>query len=339
MDNTLIPQYSELPAGLLDVAVENLHQLIPQPALFHLSGRRDDTLFVSVLLHGNEPTGFLAMQRLLQKYHQQTLPRSLSIFFGNTQAARLNQRRLDGQPDFNRVWSGTQLADSPERQWAAQIVDIMRERKLFASIDVHNNTGLNPHYACINKLDNEFLQLGRLFGRLLVYFTHPKGTQSSAFAELCPAVTLECGRPAQQHGTEHAFEFLDSCLHLTELPSSAIIKQEFDLYHTVAQVTIAENMSFSFSDENADLYLNPDLEQMNFTDVSAGTRLGKINHADMPVLAKNDDGNDITAQFFNNEAGQLVMTRPAMPSMLTLNERVIRQDCLCYLMERMRLLT
>jgi succinylglutamate desuccinylase len=24
-----------------------------------------------------------------------------------------------------------------------------------------------------------------------------------------------------------------------------------------------------------------------------------------------------------------------MPSMLTLNERVIRQDCLCYLMERL----
>ena len=86
--NHSLAQYTELPAGLLDVAVENLHQLIPQPTLFHLAGRRTDTLFVSVLLHGNEPTGFLAMQRLLQKYQSQILPRSLSIFFGNTQAAR-----------------------------------------------------------------------------------------------------------------------------------------------------------------------------------------------------------------------------------------------------------
>jgi succinylglutamate desuccinylase len=337
MDNTLIPQYTDLPAGLLDVAAENLHQLIPEPALFHLPGRRADTLFVSVLLHGNEPTGFLALQRLLQKYHTQTLPRSLSIFFGNTQAARLNQRRLDGQPDFNRIWAGTSLADSPERRWAAQIIEIMRERNLFASIDVHNNTGLNPHYACINKLDNDFLQLGRLFGRLLVYFTHPKGTQSLAFAELCPAVTLECGRPRQQYGTEHAFEFLDSCLHLTALPDYGLTKQDVDIYHTVAQVTIADEMSFSFSDESADLYLNPDLEQMNFTDVSAGTMLGKINHARLPVIARNDDGDDVTAQFFCNQAGHLVITRPAMPSMLTLNERVIRQDCLCYLMERLQL--
>ncbi|MGR9014243.1 MAG: M14 family metallopeptidase [Gammaproteobacteria bacterium] len=335
-DNTL-QQFTDLPAGLLDVAVENLHQLIPQPALFHLPGRRSDTLFISVLLHGNEPTGFLALQRLLQKYRQQTLPRSLSLFFGNTQAARLNQRRLNGQPDFNRVWPGTALADSPERQWAEQITAAMRRRELFASIDVHNNTGLNPHYACLNKLDNDFLQLGALFGRLLVHFTHPKGTQSAAFAEFCPAVTLECGRPGQEYGTEHAFEFLDSCLHLTEIPPHPVVKQNIDIYHTVAQITIAENTTFSFSDETADLYLSTDLERMNFTAVSTGTALGKIHHDRLPVLAKNEHGDDVTSRFFSIDAQQLVITRPAMPSMLTLDERVIRQDCLCYLMERLEL--
>lgn len=335
-DNTL-QQFNELPAGLLDVAVEDLHRLIPQPALFHLPGRRTDTLFVSVLLHGNEPTGFLALQRLLQKYHQQTLPRSLSLFFGNTQAAHLNLRRLDGQPDYNRVWPGSALVDSPERQWAEQIVAAMRQRELFASIDIHNNTGLNPHYACLNKLDNDFLQLGALFGRLLVHFTHPKGTQSAAFAEFCPAVTLECGRPGQEHGTEHAFEYLDSCLHLAEIPPHPVLRQDVDIYHTVAQVTIAENATFSFSDETADLFLSQDLERMNFTDISTGSALGKTHNARLPVLAKNEHGEDVTKRFFSIDAQQLVIARPAMPSMLTLDERVIRQDCLCYLMERVEL--
>lgn len=335
-DNTL-QQFTNLPAGLLDVPVENLHELIPQPALFHLPGKRPDTLFVSALLHGNEPTGFLALQRLLQKYHQQSLlPRPLSIFFGNTQAARLSLRRLDGQPDFNRVWPGTALPESPERRWAEQIVAAMRQRKVFASIDIHNNTGLNPHYACLNKLDNDFLQLGALFGRLLVHFTHPKGTQSAAFADFCPAVTLECGRPGQEHGTDHAFEYLDSCLHLAEIPPQHVAKQDVDIYHTVAQVTIADDMTFSFSDESADLHLNHDLERMNFTDISAGTSLGKTNQTRLPVIAKNESGDDVTNQFFRIDAQQLVITRPAMPSMLTLDERVIRQDCLCYLMERIQ---
>jgi succinylglutamate desuccinylase len=340
MENTLIDilqQFTDLPAGLLDASAENLHRLIPQPALFHVPGKRSDTLFVSVLLHGNEPTGFLALQRLLQKYHRQILPRPLSIFFGNTEAAHLNLRRLDGQPDFNRVWPGTALPESPERRVAEQIVEAMRQRKMFASIDIHNNTGLNPHYACVNKLDNDFLQLGALFGRLLVHFTHPKGTQSAAFAKFCPAVTLECGRPGQEYGTEHAFEFLDSCLHLAEIPSHRIAKQDIDIYHTAAQVTIADDATFSFSEKAVDLLLDRDLDRMNFTDIPAGTVLGKTHHSRLPVIAKNERGDDVTSQFFSNDKQQLVITRPAMPSMLTLDERVIRQDCLCYLMERIEI--
>lgn len=330
-----LKQSDSLPDDVLDIPVEELHTLIPEPALFHLPGKRPETLFVSVLLHGNEPTGFLAVQKLLQKYHGQTLPRGLALFFGNTQAARFNLRRLDGQPDFNRIWPGTVLPETPETIWAAQICQIMRQRGVFASVDVHNNTGLNPHYACINKLDKDYLHLGALFGRLLVYFTHPKGTQSSAFAEFCPAATLECGRPGQPHGTEHAFEFLDSCLHLHEFPAQPVARQDVDIYHTVAQVTVAEDSSYSFSDEAVDLRLDPDLESLNFTEIPAGTVFGQSRSARMPLIARNNDGNPVTEQFLTIKNGQLQVTRTTMPSMLTLDERVIRQDCLCYLMERL----
>jgi len=333
--NYSLKQSDSLPEGLLDISAEALHTLIPEPTLFHLPGKRPETLFVSVLLHGNEPTGFLAVQKLLQKYHGQTLPRGLTLFFGNTQAARFNLRRLDSQPDFNRIWPGTALPQSPETVWAGQICQIMRQRGVFASIDVHNNTGLNPHYACINKLDKDYLHLGALFGRLLVYFTHPKGTQSSAFAEFCPAVTLECGRPGQPHGTEHAFEFLDSCLHLHEFPAQPVAKQDVDIYHTVAQVTVAEDASYSFSDAAVDLRLNPDLESLNFTEIPAGTVFGQTRSDRMPLIARDNDGNPVTEQFLAIKNRQLQITRATMPSMLTLDERVIRQDCLCYLMERL----
>lgn len=335
--NPALKQYDVLPDGILTVAVEQLYKLVPEPTLFHLSGKRPETLFVSVLLHGNEPTGFLAVQRLLKKYHEHGLPRSLTLFFGNTQAARYNQRRLDDQPDFNRVWPGTALPQSTETEWAKQICEIMRERGTFASIDVHNNTGLNPHYACVNKLDDAFLHLGALFGRLLVYFTHPKGVQSGAFAQFCPAVTLECGRPDQPYGVEHAFQFIDSCLHLHEFPAHPIAKQDVDIYHTVAQVTVAERIRFGFADLATDLRLSSDLERLNFTEIQAGTPFGEVKGECMPVVARDNDGNAVTEQFFRVSDGQLLITRATMPSMLTLNEQVIRQDCLCYLMERLPL--
>jgi succinylglutamate desuccinylase len=331
-----LKQLDYLPEGLLEVSSKELRTVLPEPTLIHLSGKHTAPLFVSVLLHGNEPTGFLAIQSLLKKYQKKELPRSLSVFFGNVTAASHDLRRLDNQPDYNRIWPGTESPDCAETEMAKEIVAIMKKRNVFASVDVHNNTGLNPHYACINNLDNQFLQLASLFGRLIVYFIRPKGVQSAAFAQICPAVTLECGRPDQQHGLEHALEFLNSCLRLTELPQHKILVQNIDLFHTVAQVKINDKVNFSFNQVDTDLLLNEDLERMNFTEVSPGTVLGTCkNNAPMPLIAKDEYGNEVTDHFFTFQNGELQINRLTMPSMLTLDERVIRQDCLCYLMERM----
>ena len=324
-----------IPHGLLDVSHQDIHIILPSPALIELPGKHSDPLFVSILLHGNEPSGFKAMQLLLKKYLNKELPRSLALFIGNVYAAKHNLRRLDTQPDFNRIWPGTELTDSTEAELVAQVFSLMRKRKVFASIDIHNNTGMNPHYACINRLENRFFQLAALFGRLVVYFHRPKGVQSAAFAEICPAVTLECGRPDQEQGVTHALEFLDSCLHLSEFPQQQVRPQDIDLFHTVAQVKIAENINFSFDKTDADLLLDKDIERLNFSEIKPGTYLGTVNNgAGMPLFAHDESGNNVTDNFFRLEEGRLQLTRPSMPSMLTLNERVIKQDCLCYLMER-----
>ena len=323
------------PEQLLTASPRDLHNLFPQPTLIHLQGRNPQPLFVSVQLHGNEPTGFLAIQKLLVKYQQKELPRSLSIFLGNTEAASQNLRRLDNQPDFNRIWPGTELSDSPETRMAHAIVDEMRTRNVFISIDIHNNTGLNPHYGCINSLDNQFVQLARLFSRLVVYFIRPKGVQSAAFAQLCPAITLECGRPDQKNGVEHALEFIDSCLHLSILPDHPPRHQDVDLFHTIALVKIKNDVYFSFEQDNADLLLSNDIERLNFTEISAGTIFGLVKNSHMPLIAINELGKDVTDHLFKIENNNLQAKRKTMPSMLTLDEHVIKQDCLCYLMERL----
>jgi succinylglutamate desuccinylase len=337
VNNLELKQYDFLPKGVLEATPDLLVNHLPQPALIHLSGKQASPLFVSVLLHGNEPTGLLAVQALLKKYQNRSLPRSMSIFFGNVQAAGEGLRRLNGQPDYNRIWPGTELPDSPETRMAREIVDVMRARNVFASIDIHNNTGLNPHYACINRLDSRFLQLASLFGRLVVYFTRPKGVQSAAFAELCPSVTLECGKPGQLHGVEHALEYLNSCLNLSGLPDHPVHEQDIDVYHTVAQVKVAVSVKFSFKEPDSDLLLDPDIERMNFNEISAGTVLGKVKGSlSMPLIALDERGLDISTRFFEIQGGELSVIRKTMPSMLTLDERVIRQDCLCYLMERLQ---
>ncbi len=329
----------ELPRGLLDLPARDLHAFLGGPTLIHLQGRREAPLFMSVLMHGNEDVGWEAVRHLLHKYRpgggNQELPRSLSLFIGNTSAAAVNMRRLAGQPDYNRVWPGSELPRTAEHAMMESIVDAMAKKGVFASVDVHNNTGLNPHYACVNVVRTESLHLAAMFSRTVVYFTRPKGVQSMAMTELCPAVTLECGKVGQVHGVQHASEYLDACLHLAKHPSHTISPHDLNLYHTVAIVKIPPEVSFGFGCQNYDLCLLDDLEVLNFREIPAGTCFGRAKQdQDIPLEVINEVNHDVAARYFSVEHGELLTCTPVMPSMLTKNEAVIRQDCLCYLMER-----
>jgi hypothetical protein len=259
---------------------------------------------------------------------------------GNVAAAREGHRHLDGQPDYNRVWPhAEQQGDSTEQQMMREIIDDMRQRKVFASIDIHNNTGLNPHYGCINRLDQDFLHLATLFSRTVVYFIRPSGVQSMAFADLCPAVTVECGKPDQPHGVSHAMEFVDNCLHLSAFPQHPVPAHDIDLFHTVATVTVPEQVSIGFDREDQDLCLPGDLDHLNFRELPTDTTLGQVRAGlqQPPLQVVNEHGTEVTEHYFALQDQQLRTLRPVMPSMFTLDVEVIRQDCLGYLMERMSL--
>lgn len=325
-----------IPPGLLNCEADALADVLRGPTLVHLPGRRQPPLFVSVLLHGDEDAGWLALRQVLRKYAEAELPRALSFLIGNVQAARSRERFVRGQPDYNRVWFATDVAPAnPEQAMAQTVTRAMRERGVFASIDVHNNTGLNPHYACVRRLDHRFLHLATLFSRTVVYFTKPDGVQAEAFAALCPAVTVECGQPGHAYGVEHAAEFLNACLHLAEIPAHPVAAHDIDLYHSVAIVKIPPQVSFGFDNDDVDIRLAPDLDTLNFRELPADTLLGRVRCGSDARLAVVDErGHDAAAHYLRVIDGEIRTAVPVMPAMFTLSPRAIRQDCLGYFMQR-----
>lgn len=323
------------PAALLDCSARQIADVLTGPTLIHLPGRREQPLFVSVLLHGNEDTGWQAMQSLLRSYHQRELPRAVSLFIANVAAARQGARRLENQPDYNRIWNGSGTA---EHNMMQQVLEEMRQRQVFASIDIHNNTGLNPHYACINRLEHRFMQFAALFSRTVVYFLRPEGVQSAAFARLCPALTVECGQPGQAHGVEHALQFLDACLNMSELPDHPVAHGDIDLFHTVAIVKVPPEVEFVFGDDRtaSAIRFPADLDRLNFSELPANTVIGWLDDQSTARLDVTDEqGESVGSRYFSYENNEIRLATSVMPSMLTCNTRIIRQDCLCYLMERL----
>ena len=327
----MLNELNHIPEGFLEAKSENLHDLLGGPTLIHIEGDNPTPLFISTLLHGNETTGFYAVQKLLKKYTETQLPRSLSLFIGNVEAATQDQRHLDTQPDYNRIWPGTHISDSSETDMMKNIVRIMHKRKPFASIDIHNNTGHNPHYACLNILNPHALQLASLFSNTTVYFTDPKGVQSSAFSDFCPAIVLECGQSGEADGISHSNRFIDYVLNLDSIPEGN--PEHLNLYHTIARVTIPAQFSFGIEDNN-DIKLLGALEDKNFHELSSGSTFALTNNSDVILNVINESSEDVTNEFFDVIGNKVRLKRDITLSMYTTNTRAISQDCLCYFMEK-----
>lgn len=332
----MLNEMNRIPDDFLSAKAEDLYDLLKAPTLFHLEGIKPQPLFICTLLHGNETTGLYAIQRLLSKYRDRPLPRAISLFVGNVAAAKENQRRLDTQDDYNRIWPGSHHNDSPEKDMMQTVCRIMEKKKPFASIDIHNNTGKNPHYGCINILNPHGLVLASKFSNVAVYFTDPKGVQSSAFSDFCPAVVLECGQAGDKSGEEHALTYLETILQMDDLASQE--SKNLKLYHTIARIMIPKTVSIGNANDNnsSDIYLSEPLEDKNFHLIQPGTEFAKTNsNKENLIVVSSESHEDITSEYIERDNDRLLFKKPITLAMYTTSETAIRQDCVCYLMEEL----
>jgi len=334
----MLKRFDHVPDAMLHSTSIELEKLLGGPALFYLDGARKPPLFITVLQHGNEPTGFEAIQQILRRYQSVGLPRAIWLFVANVSASAAGMRKLDGQHDYNRAWPGTVDTTTAEAALMREVVDTVTAQPLFASVDLHNNTGSNPHYGCVNELGPNYLQLATLFARTVVYFKQPVGVQSLAMSKHCPAVTLECGQAGENAALVHAIEFLDACLHMHHLPDHQVAPHDITLLRTVAVAKMRAGVSFGFGAGNHEVQFRPDLDKLNFGPLKAGEQLATLTgDAGMPVVVTKDNGADISASLFDVAGGTFTLKQTLTPSMATLDVGIIKQDCLFYVMEQMAL--
>ena len=330
MTDIRLDRMDSFPPDLARTEPRDILRLFPNPTLISIDGRRGDPLFVSVLLHGNETTGYRVLQALAARFSEGAPARPLLIFIGNTQAAAEGLRVLPGRPDFNRIWRSP---DTPEGAVAAEVVREAMRRQVFASIDIHNNSGANPIYGCVNALTPQHLALAALFSRVCVYYTNPPTTQSIAFSGFCPAVTVECGRPDEPAGVAQATQLVLDALSIDHLDSESRAARDLAIYHTVGRILVDPETAFCFAPADAELVLPADLETLNFSPLPVDRVLAWARTEKLPLKVVDENGRDLTARFLTYEQGEIRLAQPAIPSMFTRVPYIIRQDCLGYLME------
>ena len=337
-------ELDEWPQGLEDVPAVLVQRVLPCPTLIHLPGDAPEPIFVSVLLHGDEDVGLKAVQQLWARYRGRTFPRALSIFVGNVEAATSSVRYLPHQLDFNRVWPHAEQSQCrPEQQMMRQVLERMIAGGVAASVDLHNNSGRNPHYSCVCSLEPQHLQLAALFGHRAMYFTRPLGVQTAAFSSFCPAITCECGPIGDATGVQAAVDLLERLMalgtgNLRELLPA--VPKTSELYRTVGIWRVLPQATLSFDSRDASqLFLRPDLDRLNFQQLEAGLEVGLASVPLENCLEVRDEEGRIRTQEFlrRQQDGKVLTERRLIPSMLTTSVAAIRQDCVGYFLEPINL--
>jgi len=158
--------------------------------------------------------------------------------------------------------------------------------------------------------------------------------QSAAIAGICPAVTVECGRTGGKAGVAHASEFLHAALSLSHFPHEPVPEHDLDLLQTRAIVKVPSESSFSFDGAPADFMFRPDIDRLNFSELEPGVSFGAARNGMRLEILPGDSDDHKPEDYFSYEGGEIRLTRSALPAMLTLDPRAVKEDCLCYLMHR-----
>ena len=314
-----------LPPGLLDVEARALERWLGAPTLLRLKGRERTPVLISVLLHGNETSGWDGLRQVLRR-HAAALPRDLLILIGNVEAAAVGVRTLPDQADFNRIWR-------PASGIGAEVLAAIADEPLLAVVDLHNNTGQNPPYAVLTDLSPGSLGLAGLYdSRVGVFVEEPDTVLTRTFAGRAPAIALELGPVADPEAIPRAARYLDRLLALEQVPEGC--GEDLRLFRTLARVHPPADATFGFAGiakGELDLILDGRIEASNFHALPTGAAFGTArNGFNLQVL--DNRHRDVTNRFLKVRNGRILAAEPLIPAMFTTDEQVIRQDCLCYLM-------
>ena len=314
---------NEIDPDLLECETTQLADHLDSPTLFELSNGQKNPLFISTLLHGNETSGWNALRRLLRS----GVECPLVVFLGNIAAAKYGNRSMANGKDFNRIWAND---GSPEAEIANQVVDYIAAREPWFALDIHNNSGPNPHYSVITNLESTTLDAASGFSDRAIYATQPHGVISRRTQSICPSLAIEVGISSDPKSIERAFGYLRLLTKDSRIPERA--SAPLKLYRSRYRVEIKHS-----NPDNLDGFphLSESLDRSNFQTVHLGNTFATVADKSWTFQVRDDSAANRTPEFLVQVDSKIKLKRDVIISMYTRNARIALEDCVCYFLEEL----
>ncbi|MDP2562328.1 succinylglutamate desuccinylase/aspartoacylase family protein [Psychrobium sp. 1_MG-2023] len=290
----------------------------------------------TTLLHGNEPSGLIAIHRWLTNQGQQPVPlTNMRFIICSVEAATakplLSHRYLEGGKDINRCFTKPTPVDYGLR--AALIKQAISEVSPELVIDLHNTSGSGPAFAVSPLLTSNVLALASYFCQTMIL----SGIHLGALMEQdfgCPIITIECGGSNDEqahHVAYHGLKLISRCEDVNK-PHQ---EKSIDIISKPLRLTINDDVELAYSehDEGFDgVTLKSTIEQFNYGSATQGQLLGWVDHLGLANLSLiGDEGEDLISDYFCVKGNQLLCAKHLKVFMATTIAEIAKADCLFYL--------
>lgn len=310
------------------------------PSCLHIKGVDSSrNRFVVTLLHGNEPSGAMAVHHYLCN-RRYTPPVDMYFVIANVQAALTEPifsfRHLPGARDLNRCFSEPYHDEAG--QLAKQLLDLIHSRKPEALIDIHNTSGVGPSFAVAVHLDQRHDALTSFFTDRLIITDLRLGALMELSERDVPTVTIECGGAQDETSHKLASEGLLRYIDTQDLFVQQQSSWPLDILHNPVRLEFQQPITLGYSDEPCDaldICIRIDIEHFNFSTVDVNTPLAWLNDKAWSMLCVHSpQGEARRDDYFRYAEGRLYPAVQLTLFMITANPAIALSDCLLYAVEQ-----
>ena len=141
-------------------------------------------------------------------------------------------------------------------------------------------------------------------------------------------------------GIETVANYITEVLFLDEF-STPKDKSKIEVYHTLGRILLDDKIEIDFNEDPAsikDISFINEFDDYNFRDIPNDLMIGhcQIENRDL-LKVQDNDGKDVTDKYLKFENDRIMINQSFIPSMFSKDIYVVKEDCLGYVMERIKI--
>jgi hypothetical protein len=315
--------------------VEEFLRGLDGPTCFFFSGEDPGrTRALVTLLHGNEPSGAMALWRWLRSGRRPAV--NVVCIVASVVAALapplFSHRMLPRARDLNRCFRPP--FHDAQGELAQEILEILHLHRPEAVVDMHNTSGSGPSFGVCTHMDRQHDALVSFFTQRLIVSNLGLGALMEISESSVPTVTVEVGGRLDEQAHELAWEGLCRYFEAATVLDPPPADWGLELLRDPIRLELNDKVTLTYAEQPSasfDITLRADIEHHNFGTVGADTLLGWAAGPERSLFSARDAaGRCAVSRLVRIENGELYPARPLRLFMITNNAAIAESDCLFY---------